>query len=242
MFTAEGFVDMNPMKYFGDIELPEGFSVHVRGLMGYEPDTWQDGLDALAPLKNSDIFVVNFGAHHLEKGMEEYRKIISEVILNELTRLPGTVIWREYSPAHFGGPTGEYVATEKALNCSPASVGELYTNEVPKHVLMECGERCKHVKWLPVHSVSLARYGAHTGQHISKTKRGIWNANILDCRHFCLNVLGLWNEILFSMLCSSKKSRPKEVTHHENGTYRLHRPLRLVGPVGREFVEKAMPN
>ena len=203
LFDAKHFHKFEDSKYRGDMRLPNNASVHMRGMNKFDMNRWQAWVSELGGLRPEDVLVVNFGAHYTEGTVEEYQRTMREVILGVLRKLPCTVIWREYSPVHFGGPSGKFFHNITISACVPAAVGETEYNEYTVSLLRRCGAACAHIRWLPVFGPSLGRHGSHAGDHIPEKARGYWiHALHHDCRHFCLNVVNLWNQILFGMICS----------------------------------------
>ena len=203
IFDAQHFHKWQDSKYRGDMTLPGNASIHMRGMNKFDKQRWQAWAKDLGGLRSSDILVVNFGAHYTEGSMEDYQAEMQSLILGELRKLPCTVYWREYSPVHFGGPTGKFYHNISITACGPATLGETEYNEQTQRILNECGAACAHIRWLPIFGPSLARYGSHAGDHIPDKARGFWlHALHHDCRHFCLNVVDVWNQILFGMMCN----------------------------------------
>ena len=203
LFDVKHFHKFEDSKYRGDLLLPDNASVHMRGMNRFDRERWPAWVNALGGMHKNDILLVNFGAHYTLGSLEDYKTEMQQVILGELRRLPCTVYWREYAPAHFGGPSGKFMHDYNLKTCAPAEVGETEYDRVAKRILVECGAACSHMRWLPIFGPSLARHGSHTGDHIPDKARGFWvRALHHDCRHFCLNVVDLWNQILFASMCS----------------------------------------
>ena len=202
VFDAQNFHKFEDSKYRGDLTLPYNATVHMRGMNKWDTKRWQAWVSELGGLGRSDILVVNFGAHYTEGTWEEYQSTMQEIILGELRKLPCTIYWREYSPVHFGGESGKFYHNISIDACVPAAKGETEYNRYTKNLIRKCGAACAHIKWLPIFGPSLARHGSHAGDHIPNKARGYWvRALHHDCRHFCLNVVDLWNQILFAMMC-----------------------------------------
>jgi hypothetical protein len=51
---------------------------------------------------------------------------------------------------------------------------------------------------LPIFDLSLPRYDSHHGSF----GRGRFDDKATDCRHFCNNVVDVWNTVFFNMLCA----------------------------------------
>ncbi len=208
LFDAEKYPSFGTARLAGDLHLRDQGSVHMRYMLtGSQTQTdsriqavFEQVVSDLAPLLDTDIFLVHIGAHYINDGVEKYIEAIKEVINNCLVTLPGDIYWREYAPSHFGGETGKYNALNFPTTCAPADRGERYLNEVTQVLLTECGEACAHIKWVPIFAPTLQRHASHTGDHINKTKMGDWAKN-LDCRHYCLNVIDVWNIIFLHMAC-----------------------------------------
>ena len=173
----------------------------MRGVQPYSPDLWRAALSTVPEITSKDIVVVNEGAHHISSGVDSYKATISELILKQLRPMPATIYWREYAPAHFGGPSGAFTFNAAQQQCEHASVGEHQWNDYVKETLIACGDDCRHIKWLPIFQMSLPRHSMHTGEHINKSVRGAWDVKYLDCRHYCLPVLDYWNIALLHSIC-----------------------------------------
>jgi hypothetical protein len=81
--------------------------------------------------------------------------------------------------------------------CEPAAVGEFWYDEYIRELLRECGPRCAHISVLPVFDLSLGRPDSHHGSF----GRGRVDDAITDCRHFCNNVVDVWNVVLYNFMC-----------------------------------------
>ncbi len=206
LFDAENWPSFGTARLAGDLYLRGQGSIHMRGMN--TGSVFEQAISDLAPLLDTDIFMVNAGAHHINNGVEKYIEAMKEVINNCLVKLPGDIYWREYAPSHFGGETGKFTG-KFPTTCAPADRGERYLNEVTQVLLTECGEACDHIKWVPIFAPTLQRHASHTGDHINKTKMGDW-ANSLDCRHYCLNVIDVWNIILVHMACGESTTTSRQ--------------------------------
>jgi hypothetical protein len=61
-----------------------------------------------------------------------------------------------------------------------------------------CGASCANIRVLPIFDLSLPRYDSHHGSF----GRGRFDDKATDCRHFCNNVVDVWNTVFFNMLCA----------------------------------------
>ena len=61
-----------------------------------------------------------------------------------------------------------------------------------------CGGPCAKIRVLPIFDLSLPRFDSHHGSF----GRGRFDDKATDCRHFCNNVVDVWNTVFFNMLCS----------------------------------------
>ena len=84
-------------------------------------------------------------------------------------------------------------------HCEPARVGEFWYDEYVRDVLGRCGQPCAHISMLPIFNVSLGRFNSHHGSF----GRGRDEDKLTDCRHFCNNVVDVWNQVLYNFLCFS---------------------------------------
>ena len=200
LFDGENFATFTQSKYAGDLNLTTGASVHMRGIQSYSAHLWETVMSTMPTLTSKDIVVVNEGAHHIY-NVEAYKSTMTDIIMKQLRPLPATVYWREYAPAHFGGPSGAFVPNPSLPRCEQATVGEPEWNQIVKDLLLACGNECSHIKWLPIFKLSLPRHSMHAGDHIDQSVRGNWATAIRDCRHYCLPVLDYWNILLLHSMC-----------------------------------------
>lgn len=205
MMDAKHFMQFQDSKYRGDLLLPGNASVHMRGINKFDDGArWRNWLRDLGGLSSTDVLVVNWGSHYtLHGSFEDYKQEMQRIILGELRQLPCQIYWREYSPTHFGGPSGKFTHDPNVKACAPAETGETEYNDWTRQVLANCEAACAHIRLLPIWGPSLGRFGSHAGDHIPEKNFGFWVKAVRhDCRHFCLNVLDVWNQILLNMMCS----------------------------------------
>ncbi|CAL8469667.1 g9208 [Coccomyxa elongata] len=197
-------------QYWADVRLKNGGQIMVRCFGRYNASLWDDVFAEIGPLTQHDVIIVNFGAwyprfnfNEPKAPFEAFKLDVKELFLEKLSKYPAQSYWRTYSPTHFGGATGTFLAVEEGLEgvptrqrCEPASVGEFWYRDHVVSVLKECGAACKNIRLLPIFDMSLSRYDSHHGTYGRGKESGF-----TDCRHYCVNVLDWWNIVLYSMMC-----------------------------------------
>lgn len=65
-----------------------------------------------------------------------------------------------------------------------------------RNLLKTCGSECSNIHMLPIYHLSLAMHNSHHGS-FGRGRRD----RAVDCRHWCDNVLDVWNQVLYNELC-----------------------------------------
>ncbi|CAL8467294.1 g6831 [Coccomyxa elongata] len=194
----------------GNFSLSNGASIHIRSFGIFNISLWDDVFAEFMPLTEKDVILVEFGAWYprfnsfqMLSPWTRYLNDVQELFSKRLTQTPALVLWRAYGPTHFGGPTGTYTAITEHLPelpgqmiCEAAAYGEYYYDTHIMRWLQACGAPCNHIHMLPVYHLSLAQHNSHHGSFGRGTE-----ARRIDCRHYCSNVIDVWNQVLYNKLC-----------------------------------------
>ncbi|CAM9134824.1 unnamed protein product, partial [Discosporangium mesarthrocarpum] len=199
-----------------DVDRPAtGVSVHVRMFDKPKgnPSVWLERvLLDFNGTRDSDIYVVNFGAHYPERNNTLFEKEMGPFLeaLKPLSR-EATVVWREASPTHFpGGVNGTYeefmqLPMQKRRNAcctgTPAPVSD--QNLFVERYLQEKG-LADQIHLLRIYQMSKIRASSHrtcraAGPNVQCQKSRQFG---LDCRHWTEpGVVEDWNRLLLNHLC-----------------------------------------
>ncbi|KAK9916493.1 hypothetical protein WJX75_003317 [Coccomyxa subellipsoidea] len=215
-YTVRDEPNVNIFKQnVGNFSLTNGASVHIRSFGIFNISLWDDVFAEFLPLTENDTIVVEFGAWYprfntfqMGTPWARYVNDVQELFAQRLRNYKALVLWRAYGPTHFGGPTGTYTALVEHLpdlpgqmTCEAAAYGEYYYDTHIMRWLQQCGPACAHIHMLPVYHLSLPRHNSHHGSF----GRGTENRRI-DCRHYCSNVIDVWNQVLYNKLCFGDSS------------------------------------
>eukprot|EP00884_Botryococcus_braunii_P007792 jgi/Botrbrau1/17013/Bobra.49_2s0071.1 len=177
-YTVKVNGDHKPIlkQFLGDLHLHGNGSVHLRSFGQFNLSLWDDTLrefeQAYGKLTPRDIVMFNFGAWYPRllplNPWPTFMSSMQEFVMSRLRHLNATVIWKEYTPTHFGGHTGTFTWFHRDFRpsdpkCEPASRGEFWYDDYMRKVLEDCGERCKHIRILPVFNAALPRHNMHHG-------------------------------------------------------------------------------
>ncbi|CAL8469668.1 g9209 [Coccomyxa elongata] len=199
-------------QFVGEFTLNNGAQVIIRSFGTYQAQLWDDIFAEFAPITEKDVILVNFGAWYPRFKISEphlpwvqWQNSMTELFVDKLASSPAQVIWKDYSPSHFCGATGTFNGIDEGIpgvppraKCEPASVGEFwYGDWIRTYLNTTCGEPCAKIRVLPIFDLSLARYDSHHGSF----GRGRFDDKATDCRHFCNNVVDVWNTVFYNMMC-----------------------------------------
>ena len=76
------------------------------------------------------------------------------------------------------------------MTCEAAPYGEYFYDTHIMRWLQACGAPCAHIHMLPVYHLSLPQHNSHHGSFGRGTE-----ARRIDCRHYCSNVIDVWNQV-----------------------------------------------
>ncbi|CAL5226961.1 g9846 [Coccomyxa viridis] len=221
-FDREYLIDKKPghpvyKQYVGGFLLPNHTPVYLRSFGILNLTLWDDIMSEFMPLTSQDVIIAEFGAWYPSfdtataiKSWTTFTTDMKQLFSERLRDLPATVLWRSYSPTHFGGELGSYKSTQEVFGlyidpltnlttCQPASKGEyFFDTEIIQYLQDECGQACNHIHMLPIYHLSLLKHNSHHGSFGTGVER-----KKIDCRHFCNNVVDVWNLVLYHKLCLS---------------------------------------
>ena len=81
---------------------------------------WDDVIGEMAPLKEEDILLFNWGAwyhrFYFAGGPDEFntwKADMEEVILQRMVNMKCTIIWKGYTTFHYAGETGAFTGVRQ---------------------------------------------------------------------------------------------------------------------------------
>ena len=150
------------------------------------------------------MLVVHWAAHHIAVSQQDYEAAMWQGHHGHTEQDTRASAVEGVCALHtLAAPQADTSTIPMCSSAAPPQLGEVEINDFVKGVLQTCGKDCGNIKLLPVFQLSLPRHGMHTGEHIDKSVRGAWDAARLDCRHFCLPVVDVWNQIMLSTICGA---------------------------------------
>lgn len=214
-------------QFVGDFVTNSGLSVHIRDMGTYNDTLLGDLLSDFNPLQADDILLINWGAwyprfawNQNQVAWRAWQQHIDYLFTNRLSKLPLQVIWKQYAPVHYCGPTGAEVGFENQLpggpwqyNCRPAQIGETWYDDYVRYLLTgPCKDDCSSIKVLPIFEMTLPRHNSHHGSMGRGQPKGR-----ADCRHWFSALTDCWSIFLYEL---PRLERSQSASHHPSCSVR----------------------